>query len=133
LVVSYRGDRAPDPSKDSVLLVTGTGLSVVRALVGTGAASTPCPTWAGASTRWRLDLGAPARVVVARLFERGSYHLADAALRYRRGASGRQPLTPEVWTAATTWDLNPDRIGVALVPSTSGPPWNGFVAWRFPD
>ncbi len=36
-------------------------------------------------------------IVLARLFERGSYHVSGAALRYRRGRGGRQPLTPEVF------------------------------------
>ena len=134
LVVSYRGDRAPDPSKDSVLLVTADGLSVARALAGTGVASTPCPGWvAGPSTRWRLDVGAPTGAVVARLFERGSYHFADAALRYRRGASGRQPLTPEVWSAVTAWDVTAERLAIDVVPAAAGAPWKGFVAWRLPE
>jgi hypothetical protein len=34
-------------------------------------------------------------VVLVRFFERGSYHLADDAFRYRRGGGGRQPLTVE--------------------------------------
>ncbi len=134
LVVSYRGDRAPDPSKDSVVLVTQEGRSVVRALRGTGASATPCPGWlAGRETRWRLDVAAPAGTVLARPFERGSYHLADAALRYRRGASGRQPLTPEVWSDSTGWDVTTERLGVGLVPSVAGAPWHGFVAWRLPE
>lgn len=37
----------------------------------------------------------PARTVLTRVFERGSYHLVGGALRYRRGEGGRQPLTPE--------------------------------------
>ena len=54
VVVAYRGDRAPDPSKDSVLLVTADGRSAVRALTGTGVASTPCPgSPVGATARWR--------------------------------------------------------------------------------
>ncbi len=135
VVVSYRGDRAPDPSKDSVLLVTADGRSAVRALAGTGVAPTPCPgSPAGATARWRLDLGAPTGTVVARLFERGSYHLSGAALRYRRGASGRQPLTPEVWSTASDWDISAERLGVGLVPSVgSSGQWSGFLAWLTPE
>lgn len=130
LVVSYRGDRAPDPSKDSVLLVGREGMSVPRALVGTGVSPSLCVgPGAGASQRWTLDQAAPAGTVAAKIFERGSYHLSGAALRYRRGASGRQPLTPEVLSAATTWDLAGERIGVQLVPSSAGAPWSGFLAW----
>ena len=73
-------------------------------------------------------------MVVARLFERGSYHLSDATLRYRRGASGRQPLTPEVWSVATGWRLSGQRLGVAFTPArTAGSTWSGFLAWLAPD
>jgi hypothetical protein len=138
MVVSYSGDRAPDPAKDSVLLLTADGRLSVRALAGTGVAPTPCtgPT-AGVAARWRLDLGGPTGVVVARLFERGSYHLSGAALRYRRGTSGRQPLTPEVWSNASAWDVSADRLGVGLVPVAPGAgsatPWSGFLAWLTPE
>ncbi len=131
LTVWYQGDRAPDPSKDSVLLVTGEGQVGVRALAGTGVAPAPCPGGAGTSARWRLDRAAPSGTVVARVFERGSYHLSDAALRYRRGASGRQPLTPEVWSSASGWRISTDRLGVGVVPARGGgAAWSGFLAWR---
>jgi hypothetical protein len=41
------------------------------------------------------ELSEGARPSLVRLFESGEYHLADGALRYRRGGGGRQPLTPE--------------------------------------
>jgi hypothetical protein len=131
LVVSYRGDRAPDPSKDSVLLLGGDGASVPRALVGAGVSPSPCVFGPadGVTQRWTLDQPAPTGTVAVKIFERGSYHLGGAALRYRRGASGRQPLTPEVLAAATTWDLAGGRIGVELVPSRAGVAWSGFLAW----
>lgn len=130
LTVWYQGDRAPDPSKDSVLLVTGEGRVGVRALAGTGTASSPCPGAAGPTMRWRLDRAAPTGTLVARVFERGSYHLTAAALRYRRGASGRQPLTPEVWSSASGWRVSPDRLGMGVVPSLGGgAAWSGFLAW----
>ena len=34
-------------------------------------------------------------MVLARVFERGSYHLEDRAIRYRAGDGGRQPLSEE--------------------------------------
>lgn len=133
LVVSYRGDRMPDSSKDSLLLVTETGVTVVRALAGVGSAPSPCAA-PGAAARWRLDRGAPSGTVLARLFERGSYHLSGAALRYRPGASGRQPLTPEVLSAAARFDVTPERVGVELVPwPRGGAAWSGFLAWRTPE
>jgi hypothetical protein len=38
------------------------------------------------------------------LFEAGSYHLSEGALRYRRGRGGRQPLTEEVLAGARLID-----------------------------
>ena len=131
LVVSYVGDRSPDPTKDSVLLVTAEGSRAVRALMGTAAPPVSCAALdsAGAAT-WQLDTAAPAGTVAAKLFEHGSYHLSGAALRYRRGGSGRQPLTPEVWSAATGFAASAERVGVELVPrdTLAGPPWRGLVS-----
>ncbi|MEQ1857834.1 MAG: hypothetical protein ABL963_15375 [Longimicrobiales bacterium] len=133
--VTYAGQRAPDPTKDSVLLVTADGLQTVYALVGAGATTSACAGGVPAPpSRWRLDRPAPPDVVVARLFERGAYHLSGAALRYRRGASGRQPLTPEVWSALTGWTASTQSLGVRLVPSPGrGAPWSGFLAWQLPE
>ncbi len=44
---------------------------------------------------WELDPPVPG-AVIGRLFERGSYHLAAGAFRYRPGRGGRQPLTAQV-------------------------------------
>jgi hypothetical protein len=130
LIVSYRGERAADPTKDSLLLLREDGGAEARALLGTGVATTSCTgPGDGVAERWTLDRAAPPGTLVARVFERGSYHLSTAALRYRRGASGRQPLTPEVLSAATAWDLTGDRLGVQLVPARDGAPWSGFLAW----
>lgn len=130
IVVSYRGGRAPDPTKDSVLLLSDDGTASLRALVGTGVSPVPCiGPGGGAAARWTLDRGAPPGTVAARFFERGSYYFSGAALRYRRGASGRQPLTPETWSSDTSWDVGSDRVGVQLVPSRAGEPWSGFLAW----
>jgi hypothetical protein len=135
IVVAYVGDRAPDPSKDSLLLVTEEGVAHVYALAGVGAPSAPCAGPRGATAmRWRLDRAAPPAAAVARLFERGSYHLGDAALRYRRGASGRQPLTPDVWSAGSGWDVSDGRLGMHVVPSRPGAaPWTGWIGSRVPE
>jgi prepilin-type N-terminal cleavage/methylation domain-containing protein len=131
IVVSYRGDRAPDPTKDSVLLVSAAGARTVRALVGTAAASTPCAVLdsAGAAV-WRLEVPPPRDVVAAKLFERGSYHMSGAALRYRRGPGGRQPLTPEVLAATSGWAELGGWLRLELVPADTlgGAPWRGLVA-----
>ncbi len=97
LIVRVRGIRAPDPTKDSVVVVGTDGVGGVFVLESRGAPSRPCPSAGGdAVEQWRLSGDAPAAPLIARFFERGSYHLSGAALRYRRGAAGRQPLTPEV-------------------------------------
>lgn len=97
LVVRVRGIRAPDPAKDSVAVVGAEGGTQVFALELRGPSSVPCPSVAGEGVEeWRLSGDVPGEPLVARFFERGSYHLSGAALRYRRGAAGRQPLTPEV-------------------------------------
>ena len=132
LVVSYLGDRAPDPTKDSLLLVTEAGRGQVRALVGTAAPTIPCAgPDSAAAAEWRLDVGAPPGSIAVKLFERGAYHLSGSALRYQRGGSGRQPLTPEAWSSATRWQVSAGRVGVELVPesASAGPPWRGFLTW----
>ena len=131
LVVSYRGDRAPDPTKDSVVLVTPRGTRTVHALVGSAVATSRCVLLdsAGAAV-WTLEPPAPEDVVAAKLFERGSYHVSGAALRYRRGPGGRQPLTPEVLAASSGWAGSGGWLRLDLVPADTlgGPPWSGLVA-----
>lgn len=134
-VVSYHGDRLPEPDKDSVLLIHSNGEHTIARLASVGAPAPGCGEGLGPSAVWRLDRPVPADAVLARLFERGSYHLSDRALRYRRGGSGRQPLTPEVWsTPASRWDLSVERAALSLVPTVGrgGRGWSGFLAWRSP-
>ena len=105
LVVGVRGVRALDPSKDSVLVLTVDGRWEVAAVVGRVAGecdSRDMPFWSTSPTeveRWTLR-PMPVAPVLLRVFETGSYHLADGVLRYRRGAGGRQPLTEAVLTSA---------------------------------
>jgi hypothetical protein len=97
--VRYVGWRVPDPAKDSVLVLDGAGRWTATELIarGRGDEREGCPA-RGTERRERWRLRPPPRrpVVLLRLFESGSYHLEDAAFRYRRGAGGRQPLTAEV-------------------------------------
>ncbi|MGD8602218.1 MAG: hypothetical protein PVJ80_12310 [Gemmatimonadota bacterium] len=136
IVVSYDGDRAPDAAKDSVLLVTPLGRAEVRAFAGSVTAPSPCgATPAGELRTWTLDSAVEPGIVLARLFERGSYHLALSALRYRRGSSGRQPLTPEVWAGSTGWSIGDGRLGLEVRPRAAdvGRPWSAFLAWTDPE
>jgi type II secretory pathway pseudopilin PulG len=123
-VVAWRGHRAPDPSRDSVLVLTGEGLwwagdlqAIATVSPGViqdgdgdgrggggeegmegevgGGGQGPCAEGSSAPrARWRLG-EAPSDVLLLRYFERGRYSLEDGAFRYRRGGEGRQPLTPE--------------------------------------
>ncbi|MEX0935726.1 MAG: hypothetical protein WD013_02400 [Gemmatimonadota bacterium] len=94
--VVYRGRRSPVPGRDSVLVLGTDARWRAFALDGSSSAG-GCE---GGETRevsrwdWEQPSSAPPPVL-ARLFERGSYHLVDGALRYRRGDGGRQPLTQE--------------------------------------
>ena len=102
--VRYVGRRTPDPEKDSVLLLGTDGAWRGRALEtarrwgsGERGGSGECPGPDGGRLEvWSVS-SAAGDWVLARLFERGEYHLNDGALRYRRGEGGRQPLVPEVF------------------------------------
>jgi hypothetical protein len=133
LVVAYRGDRYGDPSKDSVELVTGDGSAFVLALRSVAPSSVVCP---GAVAEeeiraWRVDGAVPIDAVLARIFESGSYHLTGSALRYRIGAGGRQPLTPEVWRDAASGLVATDSlVMLQLAPLPGyGPGSSSFLGW----
>lgn len=122
LYVAAAGTRAPDPAKDSVLLVLSDGAVVVRGLRERSPAAAACPGWGRSAERWLLDEAVPAPVVAARWFERGAYHLAAGALRYRRGLAGRQPLTPEVLgTPESAFHPRAAGVAVQLVPDGGEP------------
>lgn len=89
LAVRPWGGRQVDPDKDSVAVLDLGGRWHVRDVVSRVADPTAC---AGGGEVWRLGDTTP-QGVLARAFESGSYHLGPAELRYRRGGSGRQPLT----------------------------------------
>lgn len=111
-LVRYRGLRAPEPAKDSVVSVGEMrgaggavsaggsggpgGATVARPLLASAVAATGCSLLPGESLyHWELDPPPPPGTLLL-LFESGSYHLTAHALRYRRGESGRQPLTAEL-------------------------------------
>jgi hypothetical protein len=96
VLVTTEGVRLPDPAKDSVLFLTADGGTSPVALVSAEAGD-PASCAPTAGRAWILEVSdsVPPGTMLARYFERGSYHLSGRALRYRRGLSGRQPLTPE--------------------------------------
>lgn len=101
-VVRYSGARLPEPAKDSVLILDAAigdralPLNAVRRSETAPAAcrATPDVTILTLRSSEPIPLGS-----LILVFEAGSYHLADRAFRYRRGLSGRQPLTAEVFAA----------------------------------
>jgi type II secretory pathway component PulJ len=101
--VWYRGLRAPDPAKDSLLLLGPGGENAVGLDAARTSTDDRCIPRAGHQL---LRLTAPgADAGVALIYERGSYHVSRGALRYRRGRSGRQPLTDSVFDPASTFRL----------------------------
>jgi prepilin-type N-terminal cleavage/methylation domain-containing protein len=99
LIVTRRNGRRPDPGKDSVLVLDGRGDWSTVALTS-WASNASCP---GMTERWEVD-PRPMDPALLLLFETGSYHLSGAALRYRRGGGGRQPLTEEALPGARLLD-----------------------------
>ncbi len=89
--VAYRGDRSPNPQKDSVLALTDRGAWVALRLDRVGSAG-PCARTGVLVRTWTLDPPPPPLLYV-RLFESGTYSVEGAALRYRVGLGGRQPVT----------------------------------------
>ncbi|MGK7311262.1 MAG: hypothetical protein ACN0LA_03410 [Candidatus Longimicrobiales bacterium M2_2A_002] len=98
LQVRYDGVRRPDPGKDSALVITGEGTVgsvhavVAAAAVGGGGGC--------GDLRMRLEPMPTAGAGHLLVFETGTYHLSDGALRYRRGQGGRQPVTEAVMETA---------------------------------
>ena len=119
LAVQWEGLRAPEAAKDSVWVLGANGEEKVVALVETLAPRAPCmglPEASGAL--WVLSDPPPDQPLLSAYFERGTFHLSDGALRYRRGEGGRQPVTPESF----------------LTPPSSFEPWgDGVVARLVPD
>lgn len=114
--VGVRGIRMPDPSKDSVTVLGRDGRWTLHRLAGRTTGIVGCPGLPREARHelWMLD-PPPDVPLVGRYFERGSYHLAGRALRYRRGDGGRQPLTPEVLsTPGSGFEPRGDRLQARL-------------------
>jgi prepilin-type N-terminal cleavage/methylation domain-containing protein len=123
LGVRYRGDRAPDPAKDSVLVMAplaverSARLVDARAVAGPGpAAPDHCAVRPGETLMWWTFEPAVDTASLLLLFENGSYYLTAGALRYRLGAEGRQPVSTELFLHPQTrfGILSHDAFGVSL-------------------
>ncbi|MEX2282866.1 MAG: hypothetical protein WEE89_10335 [Gemmatimonadota bacterium] len=85
--------RAPDPTKDSVLVLMEFGREETAQLTEATASHLPC----GQGACYLLRISQPVQPgSVLLIFESGTYYLTTRALRYRLGAEGRQPITAEL-------------------------------------
>lgn len=89
----YRGLRSPDETKDSLLVVGEDRVMTFRQSVPP---AVPCVLRADERQESIEAAGALHAGSIVLVFESGAYHLAGSALRYRRGAEGRQPITDEL-------------------------------------
>lgn len=131
-LVAFVGARRPDPAKDSLELVFPDGTVSHVALAGASDATEPCALagWMSDPMVWQVDSMPAAIPVALRLYERGSYHLSGSAFRYRVGAGGRQPLTPEVWDDRETgWHATDVSLSVVLTPRDGAEAWHAFLGW----
>lgn len=108
LLVRYRGLRAPDPAKDSVLMLRADSAARPLPLVSAALAHGGCAAEPDERVElWTLGGDRPPPIgSAALLFESGTYALTGGALRYRRGEGGRQPLTVE-WLDDAASGLQP--------------------------
>jgi hypothetical protein len=114
IVVAYRGERAANPAKDSVLILTASGWRRTD-LTGRAVGPRSCALDLGGDSEvWTVDPPVGG-ALVARVFERGSYHISGGALRYRRGRGGRQPLTLDVFDDESILFAWVDRVVFRLV------------------
>lgn len=93
-LAALSGFRAPDPAKDSALVLAASGRWEVSRIARRGsAAGGACRPPPGFATE-ALVLDPPRPGALAALwFERGAYRFAGGTLRYRPGRAGWQPVT----------------------------------------
>lgn len=119
--VRYRGDRLPEPAKDSVAPVGpglhGRAVALLDARPAAHADCSPAPGERVLQLRLAEEPGAAAVLLV---FESGRYYLSSRALRYRLGAEGRQPLTAELLLPGSRFAPSPDRLGIQLETRAGG-------------
>ncbi len=131
LMACVRGIRMPNPEKDSVLLLGVDGGWQAYELESRVRVAAECTGVEGGwEERWTLS-AEPGDPILGRIFELGSYHLADGALRYRRGAGGRQPLTPLRIRTGQFFQGVAEKGGFAWEMSLSEPPGHAeSLEWR---
>lgn len=129
ITVRYRGDRLPNPHKDSLLLIGPWGEAVAQ-LVGVHDGAGCAPAARERILRLEASTGhsPPALVLI---FESGTYYLSSSALRYRSGAEGRQPITAEVLAGSRFLGFDPDAVRFTLTVDGLGPA--GHAAFFPPD
>lgn len=110
VLVRYGGVRRPEPDKDSVLVVPERG-SAGRAY---GIRSVAADSRCGGALRLDLTEALDGGRGWALVFETGAYQVGREAVRYRRGAGGRQPLTEAVLSDAALRPAGPYGLGILL-------------------
>ncbi len=124
VVVAYRGERRPNPVKDSVLVFTEGGWRPADLVHRARTREPACSDGLDSDAEvWAVD--PPISGPLLRVFEHGSYHVAGGALRYRRGRGGRQPLTPEVFPGPSGMEGSRERVLLRLVSDRA--PWGGGI------
>ncbi|TVR53607.1 MAG: hypothetical protein EA421_10355 [Gemmatimonadales bacterium] len=126
--VTWRGHRAPDPDRDSVLVLEAEGGWRLAALEAVSSAGGAClAPLEGQVAQWRLSERVSGPILI-RYFERGRYSLEDRAFRYRRGDEGRQPLTPERVGPASAFEASEGGGLDVILELQPG----GEVRWKIP-
>ncbi len=117
--VAWVGHREPVGERDSLRVLTAEGRWYTAELRWTGSGPDPSAGDGGMvgarGATWEWEHPPGAEPILARVFEAGRYSLEDGAFRYRRGAGGRQPLTPELLDADSGFLDEENGIRVRLV------------------
>ncbi len=126
-LVRYRGLRLPDPAKDSLLQVAN-GNVLAFTMVAPDSGCLPAP----GEQVLAFDSTVASRGIMWLLFEPGGYHLSTQALRYRRGADPRQPITNQLFddrrsAFVTIADSITHAFSVTLTDQRSGSSLTGYI------